>query len=101
MVIALALGEEVVVELLLDVEDDDVPRYHYFEQVHILVVDDLLLELILHDFHADAMLVDAHAAMFEQLELNDECFLVVVEEVNEVKFVQFDHIVGMEVAKAI
>jgi hypothetical protein len=61
----------------------------------------------LYDFHDDAkivvaVVVNVHVGLlyFEQLELNDEYFLVVEGEVNEVKFVLFDHIVVMVVAKA-
>jgi hypothetical protein len=66
MVIVLALVEAVVVELLMmmvfdedyDDDDDDV---HCYELVHIqmfVVADELLLELIGHDFHVDAKIVN-------------------------------------------
>jgi hypothetical protein len=65
MVIVLALVEAVVVELLMmmvfdeDYDDDD--DVHCYELVHIqmfVVADELLLELIGHDFHVDAKIVN-------------------------------------------
>jgi hypothetical protein len=69
MVIVLALVEAVVVELLMmmvfdeDYDDDD--DVHCYELVHIqmfVVADELLLELIWHDFHVDAKIVNDFVA---------------------------------------